>query len=459
MTTAPYFLRVPFKGTRSGAFPLTWGQQWVWDSVVARAPYYSDLSGSYIVAVPDGCDMPAVADSLAAILNRYETFRSRYSMTPEGVPQQVVLAEGQLRVDVRDVDAVDAEQTAASVQVEFNNLPFTVPELSLRAAVIASDGSPSLVVLCVFHMAMDCHRMVSVLDEFRSFMSAGSAGAVDSAPGEMVHPVDRALEEQDATGVERSARGVQFWKNELAKFPADPLPRVGHHPESPRYKTFAMHSSAVRVASLHLAEELRVSTASVLVGIVASLLARRSGSQTCGIILAASNRYDSQSARYPGTLVQGVPVALDVSGVSPRELISRCHRAAMLAALAGHCHPDDQAEMLREVYGAVATEAKLACVVNFDLPLVADSAEQGTTRATKAEVERLLTRSRCECISGTPVEKERFYCAVRGNATDFFTTLRADTAVLTSAEIVEFLQAIERSLIDCLPNADAGASP
>ncbi len=352
MTAAPYFLNIPFKGTRSGAFPLTWGQHWVWTSVVARAPHYADLSGSYIVAVPDGCGMSAVADALTAVLNRYETFRSRYFMTPDGAPQQMVLADGHLRVDVRDVDATAAEEAAASCEETFNNLPFTLPELSLRATVIASEGVPRFIVLCAFHMAMDCHGMVSVLDDFRAFMNGQPADSTDSVPNDTTHPADRALREQDAEGVQRSARGVRHCKLELAKFPEDPLPYTGRRPENPRYQEFALHSAVVRVASLELAEGLRVSISSVILAMAASLLARRSGSQMCGIVLAATHRYDPESMRYPGTLVQGVPAALDVSGNSPQKLISRCHRAGMLAALAGHCHPNDLAEMLTQSYAA-----------------------------------------------------------------------------------------------------------
>lgn len=451
MTAAPYLLDIRFKGTRSGVFPLTWGQHWVWDSVVARAPHYADLSGSYIVAVPDGCDMAKVADALTMLLNRYETFRSRYSIAPDGVPQQVVLADGRLRVDVRDVDPANAEEAAGTAEADYNNLPFTLPEISLRATVIASCGMPKFVVLCAFHMAIDCHGMVSVLDDFRSFMSGRSVDAADSAAGHMTHPADRALEEQSATGMQRSARGVRFWEQELAKFPDNPLPYAGHRLETPRYKTFAMYSSAVRVASTNLAEDLGVSTQSVILAMAASLIARRSGSQTCGIVLAANHRYDPESMRYPGTLVQGVPTAFDVSEASPQRLITRCHRAGMLAALAGHCHPGDLAQMLRNSYGTEAAEAKLACVVNLNLPAVAGSAEQSGTRATRAEAERLLTESKYEYVEGTPVENERFYLAAQGDATDFFITLRADSAVLTSAEIVKFLRNLERALVDCLP--------
>lgn len=333
LITAPHSLDVPFHGTRSGTFPLTWGQTWVWDSVRSRAPYYADLSGSYIVEVLDGCDLTAISGALTTLLDRYETFRSRYSLSPDGTPHQTVLAEGHLRVEVRDVDAADTQAAARTVENEFNNAPFTLPELSLRASVVTSGGVPRYVVLCAFHMAMDCHGMVPVLEDFRDLMSGKPADAAHSAPPATTHPADRALEERDTKGVQRSARGIRFWEQEIAKFPGDPLPWAGHRPEGPRYKTFAMHSAAVRVASLELAEALGVSTASVILAMTMSLLGRKTGNRMCGMILAASHRYDAESMRYPGTLVQGVPVAVDVSDGPPHDLISRTHRAGMLAAL------------------------------------------------------------------------------------------------------------------------------
>jgi len=442
------FLEVPFEGTRSGEFPLTWGQRWVWNSVATRAPYYADLGGSYVIAVPDGCDLTTVSGAIKGLLDRYETFRSRYSIAADETLRQTVVACGHLRVEVREADSADARSAASAARDEFNNLPFTLPELALRAAVIVADGVPRFVVLCSFHMAMDCHGMVAVLDDFRALLGGK---AIDSEPSEVSHPADRALAEQAPKGVQHSARGVQFWERELAKFPEDPLPYTGRGPESPRYQTFAMHSPAVRAASHELAEELGVSTSSVILAMAASLLGRRNGSGTCGIVLTASHRYDPESMRYPGTLVQGVPVALDVSEDAPAKLISRCHRGQMLAALAGHCHPDDLAGMLRERYGAEAAEARLACVINLNLPAAEGSADAGGARITRAEAERLAEQSRCEFLEGTPMENERFYLATHGDMTDFFVTLRADTAVFAPTEIVDFLWDLERSLIHCLP--------
>lgn len=447
------FLEVSFEGTRSGNFPLTWGQSWVWNSVATRAPYYADLSGSYIVAVPAGRDLAAVSRAISGVLSRYETFRSRYPAVDDEPPQQSVVARGRLRVVLRVVEATDAPSAAATVEDEFNNLPFTLPELALRAAVIVADDVPRFVVLCVFHMAMDCHGMGPVLDDFKTLLSGH---AVQPEPPGASHPVDRALAERAPDGVRRSARGVQFWERELAKFPADPLPYNGQRPQSPRYLTFAMYSPAVRAASLGLAEELGVSTSSVILAMTAVLLGGRNASGTSGIVLAASHRYDLDSMRYPGTLVQGVPVALDVREDAPEKLISQCHRATMLAALAGHCDPGDLDAMLRESYGAEAAEAMLACVVNLNLPAAEGSANRGDARMpTRAEAEHLVAQSRCEYLEGTPVENERFYLAAHGDATDFFVTLRADTAVLAPAEIVDFLRGLERSLIDCLPSSAA----
>jgi hypothetical protein len=112
------FFEVRFEGTRSGEFPLTWGQLWVWNSVTTRAPHYADLSGSYVVPVPDGRDQAAVSDALTGLLDKYETFRTRYSTAPDGTLHQVIAAHGDLRVEVRVVDAVDVSSTASGVNDE-----------------------------------------------------------------------------------------------------------------------------------------------------------------------------------------------------------------------------------------------------------------------------------------------------------------------------------------------------
>ncbi|MFB1042254.1 condensation domain-containing protein [Streptomyces chrestomyceticus] len=455
LTTEPRFLSIPFSGRRSGTFPLTWGQRWIWNLVASRAPHYADLGDSYTVAVPDMCDMNQVSKALSALLTRYETFRSSFSISTDGKPRQLVLAEGHLRAEVRDVAVSDARSAAGALEAEFNSVPFTLPELSLRAAVVTSDGAPKFIVICSFHMAMDCHGMVSVLDDLGAFLNGKTVDSDTSNSGRMTHPADRASKEAEAHSAQRSARGIQFWEQELAKFPDDPLPYSGRRPESPRYQTFALRSAAVRVASLHIAAELGVTTASVVHAMAATLVTRRTGSRTCGFVMAASHRFDPDAVNYPGTLVQGVPVAVDVAGSTPRQLISRTHRAGMLAALAGYCDPDDLADVLRKSYGQEEVRARLACVVNLHLPDPASAAGAPTAGAavTRPQAERLLAESRCEYVEGTPVENERFYLAAQGDSADFFITLRADTAALAPSDITGFLRDLEGALIACLPES------
>ena len=94
---------------------------------------------------------------------------------------------------------------------------------------------------------------------------------------------------------------------------------------------------------------------------------------------------------------------------------------------------------------------KLACIVNVNLPAPANMTKRHRSGVTRADAERLLDESRYEFVEGTPVESEKFYLAAHGDATDFHITLRADTAVLASADIVQFLRDLEGSLLDCLP--------
>ncbi|MGW1844592.1 condensation domain-containing protein [Streptomyces sp. NPDC001966] len=457
------FLNIPFSGNRSGTFVLTWGQRWIWNSVSSRAPYYADLNDSHIIQAPEQCDLDTISRSLGALLNRYESFRSRFSVSLDEQPYQMVLNSGNLRVEVRDVAEEDARSTAGIIEAEFNGIPFTAPEISFRAAVVTSGGMPKFIVLCAFHMAMDCHGMVLALEDFRSLVSDHPVDAEGVAADDMAHPVDRARMEGEPRSLRRSAQGIRFWEEELAKFPDSSFPEPVQRPESPRYKTFAMHSVAVRAASLKLSLELGVSTASVIHAMAAALVAKRTQNGLTGFIMAASHRYDPASMRYPGTLVQGVPVAIDVSRRTPRELIAHTHRAAMLAALGGQCDPVHLAESMSKAYGPEGIRAKLACTVNLSLPAAAPAADplpptdaRGLTRSQAA---CLLSESRYEYVEGTPVENDRFHLAAHGSPSDFHITLRVDTATLASNGIVDFLRELERSVIDCLPETETASLP
>lgn len=450
--TEPDFISIPFGGTRSGSFPLTWGQRWIWNSLLSRAPYFADLSGSYVVTVPETCGIDGVAGALTALLARYETLRTMFSVDPDGKPHQLVPARGRLRVEVRDVGPDLAEGEAETVRTEFDSLPFTLPEVGLRAAVISMGGVPSHVVLCVFHLAMDCGGMTSVLGDFRSLLEASDTVGVALPEARQAHPVDRLAEELSVSGVRRSARGIRFWEQELAKFPAEPLLRT-HRPDRPRYQTFGLRSAALQIASRHLAAELTVSTGSVVLATAASLLGLRTGHRTVGFVLMASHRYAADAMGYRGTLAQGVPVALDTLTGSPRHLMSAAHRTSMLAALSGHCDPDELAERLHERYGPSA-RARLSCVANLHVAEAGDTEPRTRPKGSpsvRAWAESLRAESQCAYVTGTSVESESFYLAIRGDAADFSLRLRADTAVFTAADCVRFLQDLERSVIDCLP--------
>lgn len=418
--------------------------------MASRAPFYAELSDSQIIAVPESRTLSHVADALATLLWRYEGFRTAYSFAADGTPQQVVFSDGVMSVHTRDVDFTVAAESANAARDEFNSLPFTIPEFALRAAVITSDGIPRYVVLSAFRMAMDCYSMVAILEDFQTLLSGRSPGRIDSRSTTPTHPADRALDESTPESVQRSTNAVSFWEKEVARFPDDALPLSARRPANPRHQTFAMHSHAMRLASLQIARELSVTPASVVLAMAVSQLALRNGSNNFGLVLAASHRYDAESMQYAGPLVQGVPLALEVAADSSYELISRCHRASMFAALSGQCHPNDVDRMLHTSFDSTSLEAKLSCVMNINLPSPPDFAED-SSHSNVEEMKAMSATSRYEYVEGTPVENERFYLAAHGDETDFFVTARADTAVFTPPEIVEFLHNLERAVLNCLP--------
>ncbi|WP_406123270.1 condensation domain-containing protein [Streptomyces canus] len=456
MTTSS-FRTVSFSGTRSGVHPLTWGQRWIWQGLIGHAPGYEYLGWPVSVDVPTGCSLDDVLAALTTVLERHETLRTRYFLDEQGVPRQVVPAAGELRVEVRHAGRAGVPETVEQLGRELSGTPFTIPEISVRAAVVTAAGVPECLVLGVFHMATDASGMLQVTQELQAIMGARAAGTVGPELPPVGHPAERVLHETSPEGLKRSARAVEHWQQEVAKFPRRTMPPAVHTPEKPRLAEHIMRSKAVCAAAIGLSRNWRASVDSVILACAAELLGNVSGQQSCGFLVLAHNRFAEETDLYSGTLVQSFPLCVELAADSLEEHVRRTHFAALKSALSCEGNPDDITSMLRVVFGCGGDGADLSCAVNLffrDLGTMTRVAD-GPEVTSREQAEKLMPQTRFSQGQGSEEDDWEFFLNAHQEGDEFVVSLRMDTAVLRSQEIVRFLVDLERRLVESLPEPGA----
>lgn len=435
--------------------PLTWGQRWIWRAVAAQAPHYAHFGAPFRVDIPLGCDLEGVLSSLSAILRRHETLRTRYFVDEHGKPRQVIAGQGALDVEVRDCAAGEVAAATGQAEKELTRLPFTIPELAVRVAVITEEGVPAKITLIVFHMAIDAWGMHRITSELKQYLRALADGTDLPSLEEISHPADRAELEQSPAGRRRSQAGLKHWKRTLDTFPLVALPALAAAPEPVRFKEHTLYSKALLVAAPVLAKELGTNIGSVILAHAVRLLGKLSGNSRCGFLMFSHNRFLERDLNYSGTLVQSVPVGVDVEALSLGELVKSCHQSVLRAVTGCECDPDAVDLLLKEYPAEKGYEADLSCAFNLFFPEFGQGSGEPVRGCAEAEAvaRQLAHESRFGPVREFEWDDMKFYLGAFIEEGDFILSLRADTALLPSSQIARFLGDLEGAVLDSLTDA------
>ncbi|WP_055631793.1 condensation domain-containing protein [Streptomyces griseoruber] len=447
---------VRFCGVRAGTAPLTWGQRWMWEEAAWFAPDHRHLNMPVVLELPDGTQLSSVLAALRTLLERHEPLRTTFPVSATGEPRQDVTEEGLIRVQERRVrpgrgrDATKdvAEQLAG----ELGRRPFAVDELPCRAGVVTCDGAPLRLVLVVFHVVTDDWDLRNLTAELRRLVAAD--GHVPEAAGDVrLQPLDQAAREGGPEGRAVGLRSLEHWRTQLVRAPADMLPFRNPAPETPRYKEVTLRSEALTLALYALSRRLRTSQTTVFLAIAAALLGRRADLPTACLTLYCNNRIDPRDEAAAGPFLQDAPMVVDLDG-SLAETVRRTWQAALPAYLAGRYDPVRAHSLVEEVQRERGTVADLSCTANVMLGtdgLGADLlARAAHVTRESAEEARSRTRPGWTRTLVTDRPGRRFYLTASNAAGPVLASLRADTTLLSTAELLGFLTDIERVAVEAL---------
>jgi hypothetical protein len=345
-------MHVKYAGARAVEAPLTLGQintlDWLGDDT--RAGLYRMME--WAVTVPDGTTLDDVAETLAALLERYEALRT--SHTTAG--RQQVSASGEVPLDVFETGLtpehpiVPGEVIELIAAIQGRAAGDEADDPAVRAAVSVHDGAIRLVLLACSHMAVDCESLALVVRRFGELIrNPAERGARPPAH----QPADQAAAENSPRGRRRAEASLRYWRRLLARMPQGvyAMPRPAGDADElqvrpdyavPNLETAEgeplgcwLDSPALRLALPRIAERTQTTLPMVLATAFCAVLAWRTGSPDLVFASLANNRIGTELHDYVGTLAQDSLLAVDAETDSFDDLARRVGAATLRAAMHG----------------------------------------------------------------------------------------------------------------------------
>jgi Condensation domain len=448
---------VPFSGQQTGAAPLTWGQRAVWQDMQTadRSMCLAEVS-----TPPAGATAEYIMTRFADLVGRHPALRTRLEPGAPDGPRQVVHACGQVAVDIvampDDATAGDVEQYASRLhhaQEAARMDPYR--DWPVQLAVITHRGAVAYRVFTVSRLVVDSIALGMLRHDLNAAGPPGRADAMsllDLARREQTEPLRRV-----------SDRAMRYWERQLRSAPpqafgepADPQDRPGH-----RYRYGVLSSPAAGLAMLAIAQRTGTDTARVLHAVIATAIARATGSSPLTTKITVSNRFRPGYSQIIGPLSQDSVATLDLAHASIDAVIAQAGRAILAAGVYGYYDP----RQLDEVRARVAAErghpAGITWVINDTRTARLD--DFAGTAATGPATGEQIARKRPETVLAWEEKALGFAVPAQISVFDHPGTLWAEAILETSlfprAQADALLRGIEEVAVEAALDPSARAAP
>ncbi|MER6007322.1 condensation domain-containing protein [Nonomuraea angiospora] len=335
-------IAVSFQGDRAGDGPLTLGQL----NILRWLDGFPDAHGwmRWALELPEGTELDDVTETFAVLLARHEGLRSTYAAGPP--PAQRVAAAGELIIHRFDAGAGPVESVALAA--ELGTLLDTRPPYSpkthpLRVALATRGGKVLAGVMDLSHLTADFLGLAVFGREFAHLVRHPAEREIGQARHQ---PLDQAWAERRPPLERRTASALALWESVLNRAP--------HHlytaasTGSPRDSVAAeLCSPAAATALAEIEARVGYGRPAIVLAAICAVLSQRTGHCAGDFLTLSSNRYDSRSADYLGTLVQSAPMRVDLESMS----FDRCVHQAWLATVKAGKHGIYDVEKRSQISG------------------------------------------------------------------------------------------------------------
>lgn len=444
---------VRFADQTSRSGPLSFGHTNIMRSIdVDDEP--SRLILAMVFDTPADGDLDRIAEQLRCLLERHESLRTTYRLSPAAASQHVH-GDGELAVELIEADG-DPLATAERTARRLRGLPFDLEsELPVRAAVVSRQGVPRHLVWVVTHAAMD----VGACELLYAEWSALSAGA-PLPPRAALEPVDVTGLEQTPS-IQRLTEGsLRYWESQLSRLPQamfTPSARTAAAKSDWRHAglTVRSHSAPGHVAAV--AERTGAGASAVVHAALAALIGHLAGQRTVVTTSLSGNRVVRKLRGFFGSLAQDALLPVDLTGLSGFDEVVRQVRSAGLPA---YRHSWFDPSALWQTIDGVCARRGISFsrdLVFNDLSVLATAAESPDRSALSrlpgvwipghqaAPVEDPELGGSLEWLPAEDIPCRFFICLHRLDE-EFELTLWVDPQTLAAEEVEEFGAALLRLL-------------
>ncbi|CAM5594661.1 hypothetical protein SALBM311S_13097 [Streptomyces alboniger] len=106
---------IPFEGPREVTAQLTWGQRYFWDLIAATpADKKANVNIPMIVPITTESSADDVLIAISRLMAKHDSLRTKYQISSDGEPRQVVFAVGELSVYLVESGG-DPQETASAL--------------------------------------------------------------------------------------------------------------------------------------------------------------------------------------------------------------------------------------------------------------------------------------------------------------------------------------------------------
>jgi hypothetical protein len=296
---------------------LSYGQQHIWLMEQIR-PGTAVHTRLFAYRIQGDLDVPALRRAVHTLVQRHETFRTRYP-TFEGKPYQLV-DPGAPRLRVDDLSKRDDPlRTAAEwVAAEARDCFDLAAGPLFRARLLRAGPLDHVLVLTFHRSVFDARSLAICMAELSAAYALLRRGMRPTSGGLPVQYADFAAWQRDRLSAGRLAGQLAYWRRQLAHAPETvTLPADRPRPERPTFSggavSFPIDGDTVR-GLRQLVNTSGSSPRVVTLAAFQALLAKHSGATDLivGVPVAGRNRQELQGII--GNFVNLVPVRVRLAG-------------------------------------------------------------------------------------------------------------------------------------------------
>ena len=202
---------------RDAPLPLSWAQQRLW-FLDQLEPGTAAYNIAWTVRLRGALNRAALQTALQDVVQRHESLRTRFP-GPDGVPQQEICRELQLKLEFANLAGAAAEKLRARLSA-IAGRPFDLAQGPLlRTALLQLNESEHVLLVVTHHIVSDGASMRILFRELAAFYEARLAGDAAALPPLAVQYVDYAVWQRQWLDSDEIARQGHYWLQQLKGLP------------------------------------------------------------------------------------------------------------------------------------------------------------------------------------------------------------------------------------------------